>query len=200
VSRPKFFATPDAFRAWLEAHHERETELLVGFYRKDSGKPSITWPQSVDEALCFGWIDGKRQSIDEISYTIRFTPRKASSNWSAINVKRMAELIAAGRVSPAGLAAFERRAAARTGIYSYENRKSATLDPEFEREFRRNKKAWAYFEGETPSYRRLAIWWVITAKREETRRSRLATLIADSALGRRIPSQRPSPPRRSGSR
>jgi uncharacterized protein YdeI (YjbR/CyaY-like superfamily) len=190
VSKPKFFATPEAFRAWLDAHHERETECLVGFYKRGSGKPSITWPQSVDEALSFGWIDGKRQSIDEISYTIRFTPRKPRSNWSAINVKRMAVLIAQGRVRPMGLAAFEKRSAERTGIYAYENRKSATLDPEAEREFRRNKKAWAYFEAEAPSYRRLAIWWVVSAKREETRRSRLATLIDDSAQGRRIPSQR----------
>jgi uncharacterized protein YdeI (YjbR/CyaY-like superfamily) len=189
VSRPKFFATPEAFRAWFDAHHERETELLVGFYKKDSGKPSITWPESVDEALSFGWIDGKRQRVDELCYTIRFTPRNARSNWSAVNIKRIAELIAQGRVRPAGLAAFERRAPERTGIYSYENRKSAKLDPEAEREFRGNKKAWAYFEAEAPSYRTLAIWWVITAKREATRRSRLATLISDSARGQRIPGQ-----------
>ena len=190
MSRPRFFATPEAFRAWLDEHHERELECLVGFYMKDSGKPSITWPQSVDEALSFGWIDGKRKNIDDVSYSIRFTPRKATSNWSAVNVRRMAVLIAEGRVRPMGLAAFEKRAPSKTGIYSYENRKSAKLDPEAEREFRRNKKAWAYFEGEAPSYRRLAIWWVITAKREETRKSRLATLIADSARGQRIPSQR----------
>jgi len=190
VSRPKFFATPEAFRAWLDAHHEHETECLVGFYKRESKKPSITWPESVDEALSFGWIDGKRQRIDEVSYTIRFTPRKASSNWSAVNVKRMAVLIAEGRVRPMGMAAFEKRSAARTGIYAYENRKSAKLDPEAEREFRRNKKAWAYFEAQAPSYRQVAIWWVITAKREETRRSRLATLIDDSAHERRILSQR----------
>lgn len=190
MTRPKFFATPDAFRAWLDAHHEQEAECLVGFYRRESGKPSITWPESVDEALSFGWIDGKRQRIDAVSYTIRFTPRKPRSNWSAVNVRRMAVLIAEGRVRPMGLAAFEKRSAERTGIYAYENRKSAKLDPDFEREFRRNKKAWAYFEAEVPSYRQVAIWWVITAKREETRRSRLATLIDDSARGRRIPLQR----------
>ena len=183
MSRPKFFATPEAFRAWLDAHHEHETECLVGFYKRESKKPSITWPESVDEALSFGWIDGKRQRIDEVSYTIRFTPRKASSNWSAVNVKRMAVLIAEGRIRPMGLAAFEKRSAARTGIYAYENRKSAKLDPEAEREFRRNKKAWAYFEAQPPSYRTQATWWVISAKREETRASRLATLIADSANG-----------------
>jgi len=188
--RPLFFATPEMFRAWFEEHHESETELLVGFYKKDSGRASITWPESVDEALSFGWIDGKRKTIDEISYTIRFTPRKARSNWSAVNVKRMAVLIAEGRVRPMGLAAFELRVAERTGIYAYENRKSAKLDPDAEREFRRNKKAWGYFEAEAPSYRQQAIWWVITAKREETRRSRLATLIDDSARGRRIPHAR----------
>jgi uncharacterized protein YdeI (YjbR/CyaY-like superfamily) len=192
VSRPRFFATPEAFRVWLEEHHESETELLVGFYKRDSGKPSITWPQSVDEGLCFGWIDGVRKGIDEVSYTIRFTPRKARSNWSAINVKRIAELTALGRVRPAGLAAFEKRAAERTGIYSYENRKSAVLDKSAEQQFRRNKKAWAYFQAQAPSYRNLAIWWVVSAKKEETRRSRLATLISDSALGRKIPSQRPT--------
>jgi uncharacterized protein YdeI (YjbR/CyaY-like superfamily) len=192
VSRPRFFATPEAFRVWLEEHHESETELLVGFYKRDSGKPSITWPESVDEGLCFGWIDGVRKGIDEVSYTIRFTPRKARSNWSAINVKRIAELTALGRVRPAGLAAFEKRAAERTGIYSYENRKSAVLDKSAEQQFRRNKKAWAYFQAQAPSYRNLAIWWVVSAKKEETRRSRLATLISDSALGRKIPSQRPT--------
>jgi uncharacterized protein YdeI (YjbR/CyaY-like superfamily) len=192
VSRPRFFATPEAFRVWLEEHHESETELLVGFYKRDSGKPSITWPESVDQGLCFGWIDGVRKSIDEVSYTIRFTPRKARSNWSAINVKRIAELIALGRVRPAGLAAFEKRSAERTGIYSYENRKSAVLDKSAEQQFRRNKKAWAYFQAQAPSYRNLAIWWVVSAKKEETRRSRLATLISDSALGRKIPSQRPT--------
>jgi uncharacterized protein YdeI (YjbR/CyaY-like superfamily) len=190
VSRPRFFATPEAFRAWLEEYHEREAECLVGFYKKASGRASITWPESVDEALSFGWIDGKRKTIDDVSYTIRFTPRKASSNWSAINVKRMAVLIAQGRVRPMGLAAFEKRAPEKTGIYAYENRKSAKLDPEAEREFRRNKKAWAYFQAEAPSYRHQAIWWVITAKRAETRRSRLATLIADSARERRIPHAR----------
>ena len=187
----KFFATPEAFREWLNKNHESETELLVGFYKKDSGKPSITWPESVDEALSFGWIDGKRKTIDEISYTIRFTPRKATSNWSAVNVKRMAVLIAEGRVRPAGLAAWEKRAPEKTGIYSYENRKSAKLDPAAEREFRRNKKAWANFQAEAPSYRQLAIWWIVTAKREETRRSRLARLIDDSAHGRRILPARP---------
>lgn len=190
MTRPRFFATPDAFRAWLDANHERETELLVGFYMRDSGKPSITWPESVDEALSFGWIDGVRRNIDAVSYSIRFTPRKARSNWSAINVKRITALIALGRVRPAGLAAFEKRATERTGIYSYENRKSAVLTPDQERQFRRNKKAWAYFQAEAPYYRNLAIWWIVSAKKEETRRSRLATLISECALGRRIPSQR----------
>ena len=190
MSRLKFFATPEAFRAWLDEHHEREIECLVGFYKRDSGKPSMTWPESVDEALSFGWIDGVRRSIDDVSYCIRFTPRKATSTWSAINVKRMAVLVAQGRVRPAGLAAFEKRKPEKTGIYAYENRKSAKLDPEAEREFRRNKKAWAYFESQAPHYRHLAIFWVVSAKKPETRRARLATLISDSALGRKIPSQR----------
>jgi uncharacterized protein YdeI (YjbR/CyaY-like superfamily) len=192
MSRPRFFATPEAFRSWFEANHETETELLVGFYKRDSGRPSITWPESVDEALSFGWIDGIRRRIDETCYTIRFTPRKPRSNWSAINVKRMAELVAQGRVRQAGLAAFEKRAPARTGIYSYENRKAAVLEPQFEKALRQNKKAWAYFQAQAPSYQRICIWWIVSAKREETRRSRLATLIEDSAKGRKIPSQRPS--------
>jgi uncharacterized protein YdeI (YjbR/CyaY-like superfamily) len=190
VSRPRFFATPEAFRSWLDAHHERETELLVGFYKRDSGRPSVTWPESVDEALSFGWIDGIRRRVDEICYTIRFTPRKPRSNWSAINVKRMAELIAQGRARPAGLSAFEKRAPERTGIYSYENRQKAVLDPEAENALRQNKKAWAFFQAQAPSYRRLCIWWIVSAKKEATRRSRLATLIDDSANGRKIPSQR----------
>jgi uncharacterized protein YdeI (YjbR/CyaY-like superfamily) len=190
MTRPRFFATPEAFRAWLDEHHQHETELIVGFYMRDSGKPSITWPESVDEALSFGWIDGIRRNVDEVSYSIRFTPRKARSNWSAINCRRMAVLIAEGRVRPAGMAAFEQRAPERTGIYSYENRHKAVLEPDAETAFRKNKKAWAYFEDQAPSYRRIAIWWVVSAKREETRRSRLKTLIDDSAKGRKIPSQR----------
>jgi uncharacterized protein YdeI (YjbR/CyaY-like superfamily) len=185
-AKPTFFATPAAFRAWLEAHHARSTELLVGFYKRGSGKPSITWPESVDEALCFGWIDGVRRSIDDERYTIRFTPRKARSTWSAINIKRVAELTKLGRMQPAGIEAFARRAESRSQIYSYEQRAEAVLDDEFERTFRANRRAWEFFQGQPPWYRRTATHWVMTAKKEETRRKRLATLIADSANGNRI--------------
>jgi uncharacterized protein YdeI (YjbR/CyaY-like superfamily) len=183
---PTFFATPEAFRAWLAEHHDTHDELWVGFHKKDTGKPSITWPESVDEALCYGWIDGIRKSLGETSYVIRFTPRKPRRNWSAVNVARVAELTALGRMHPAGLAAFERRAPERTGIYAYEQRDQAALGPEQEQAFRAKKKAWAFFEQQPPSYRKLAIWWVVSAKREETRARRLATLIEDCAAGRRL--------------
>jgi uncharacterized protein YdeI (YjbR/CyaY-like superfamily) len=152
----RFFATPDDFRAWLAEHHETETELLVGFYKKGTGRPSVTWPESVDQALCFGWIDGVRRRLDEASYSIRFTPRKARSTWSAVNVKRMEELVEQGLAAPAGVAAFERRAEDRTAIYAYEQRRAARLDPDQERRLRANERAWAFFEAQPPSYRRTA--------------------------------------------
>jgi uncharacterized protein YdeI (YjbR/CyaY-like superfamily) len=183
---PIFFETPAEFRAWLEEHHADEAELLVGFHKKGSGRPSMTWPESVDQALCFGWIDGVRRGIDEHSYTIRFTPRKARSTWSVVNVKRAKELIDEGLMRPAGLAAFERRSEDRSGIYAYEQREEATLDRAAEKEFRANKKAWAFFSDQAPSYRRTATHWVIRAKKEETRRRRLKTLIEDSAAGRTL--------------
>jgi len=183
--RPKFFATPDAFRAWLAEHHETEPELLVGFYKRGSGKPSITWPESVDEALCFGWIDGVRRRIDDESYSIRFTPRRKGSTWSAINIKRATELKQFGRMHPAGLREFEARSDKKSGIYSYENA-PRTLPPEMEKPFRANKKAWTFFNEQPPWYRRVAIYWVTTAKKEETRARRLETLIRDSAEGRRL--------------
>jgi uncharacterized protein YdeI (YjbR/CyaY-like superfamily) len=183
---PIFFATPADFRGWLEAHHEAATEVLVGFHRKASGRPTMTWQEAVGEALCFGWIDGITRRIDEESYTIRFTPRRPSSNWSAVNVKRVGELTAAGLMRPAGMAAFERRSEAKSGVYSYEQRHEARLGPEQEREFRANDAAWRFFEAQPPGYRKIATWWVVSAKREETRRRRLATLIDDSANGRRL--------------
>ncbi len=183
---PTFFATPKAFRAWLEEHHETERELLVGFHKKGSGRPSITWPQSVDQALCFGWIDGVRRSIDAESYSIRFTPRQARSTWSAVNVKRVGELTAEGLMHLAGLAAFERRTDDRTAIYSHERRKEAKLDPEHERAFRADAGAWAWFQAQPPWYRRAATHWVVSAKREETRLRRLGQLIEDSAAGRTV--------------
>jgi uncharacterized protein YdeI (YjbR/CyaY-like superfamily) len=184
--QPLFFAKPEQFRAWLEKHPENTAELWVGFHKRDTGKPSLTWPQSVDEALCFGWIDGRRKSLGDTSYTIRFTPRLATSKWSTVNSRRIAELIAAGRVLPAGLAAFERRDPVKSGVYAYEQRLSAKLEPEAERRFRADQRAWAYFEAEAPWYRRLATYWVVSAKREETRERRLATLIDCSARGSRI--------------
>jgi uncharacterized protein YdeI (YjbR/CyaY-like superfamily) len=184
---PTFFATPDEFRAWLDKHHATESEVLVGFYKKGSGRPSITWPESVDQALCFGWIDGVRRRIDDESYTIRFTPRKARSTWSAVNVKRMKELVEAELVAPAGVAAFERRADDRTAIYSYEQRKAAQLEPEQEQRFKADERAWAFFEAQPPSYRRAATHWVTSAKREETRERRLTQLIEHSSAGRGVP-------------
>jgi uncharacterized protein YdeI (YjbR/CyaY-like superfamily) len=182
---PTFFPTPAAFRKWLEKHHDKETELLVGFYKKGSGHPSITWPESVDQALCFGWIDGVRRRIDDVSYSIRFTPRKAVSNWSAINIARVEELTKLGQMHASGLRAFERRREDKSAIYSYENARR-TLAPDDEKRFRTKKKAWAYFNAQAPWYQRVAIYWVTSAKREETRERRLATLIDDSANGRRI--------------
>jgi uncharacterized protein YdeI (YjbR/CyaY-like superfamily) len=157
----------------------------VGFHKKGSGTPSITWPESVDQALCFGWIDGVRKRIDETRYTIRFSPRRPRSTWSLINVNRIKELIAQKRVSAAGLQAFEARETKKTGLYSYENR-PAELDEAFARTFRRNKAAWAFFQAQPPSYRKLANWYVASAKKEETRQKRLARLIADSAARKRI--------------
>ena len=183
--RPRYFATAAAFRRWLEENHATAAELLVGFRKVDSGKPSMTWKESVDEALCFGWIDGIRRRIDHESYSIRFTPRRPRSIWSAINTRRVAELDAEGRMAPAGLAAFRARDPARTELYSYEARHQA-LAPELEAELRAHASAWRYFQDEAPWYRRTASHWVMSAKKEETRRSRMATLVADCAAGRRI--------------
>lgn len=184
---PTFFATPADFRAWLEAHHAESQELWVGYYKKDSGQPSLTWPESVDEALCFGWIDGIRNSIDEVSYAIRFTPRKADSTWSMVNIKRVEELTALGLMRPAGLAAFEKRAKEKSGIYAYEQQQAAELSQTQAAQIQANPAAWEFFQAQAPSYRKAAVWWVVSAKKEETRQKRLATLIADSAQGRTIP-------------
>jgi len=183
--KPTFFAAPAAFRRWLEKNHEKAAELLVGFYKKDSGKPSITWPESVDEALCFGWIDGIRRRIDDVSYSIRFTPRRRGSIWSAVNIRRATELSKQGLMSPAGLRAFEARDEKKSATYSYENRPRA-LAPEYEKRFRANKKAWEYWTAQPPGYRRLITYWVMEAKKDETRERRIATLIADCAAGRRV--------------
>jgi uncharacterized protein YdeI (YjbR/CyaY-like superfamily) len=178
-----FFATPADFRVWLEKNHAREQELSVGFYKKDSGKPSITWPESVDAALCYGSIDGVRNSIDAVSYRIRFTPRKPTSTWSAVNVKRVAELTKLGLMCPAGAKAFAARKGDKTGIYAYEQRKNAKLNPAHEKQFRANKKAWEFFQSQPAWYRRTAAYRVVSAKQEATRQKRLAELIKDSGAG-----------------
>jgi uncharacterized protein YdeI (YjbR/CyaY-like superfamily) len=183
---PLFFATPADFRRWLTEHHESARELWVGFHKTGSGRPSITWPESVDEALCVGWIDGVRKRIDEESYKIRFTPRKATSTWSAVNIKRMAELTSQGRVLPAGLQAFEKRSEKKSGIYAYEQRGAAKLDEAAEQQFQAEKAAWEYFQAQPPWYRKTATWWVVSAKKEETRQRRLTVLIEASAEGRAI--------------
>jgi uncharacterized protein YdeI (YjbR/CyaY-like superfamily) len=184
---PTTFERPQDFRAWLEQHHDTEPELWVGYHKKGTGKPSMTWPESVDEALCFGWIDGIRKRIDAERYMIRFTPRRARSIWSAVNIGRVAALTEEGRMRPAGAAAFAARREDRSGIYSYEQRERAKLDPAFEKRFRTKKRAWASFEAMPASYRQAAIRWVMTAKKEETRERRLATLMEASAAGRRVP-------------
>jgi len=181
---PTFFKTPADFCKWLKQNHASNAELVVGYYKKDSGKPSMTWPQSVDEALCFGWIDGVRRSLGEDAYTIRFTPRKPTSTWSAINIARVKVLGDEGRMAPAGLKAFAARSEKKSVIYAYEQ-KAAELDPVSLKRFRKNKAAWDFFRAQPPGYRKQMIWRIMSAKREETRLKRLERLIADSAQGRR---------------
>ncbi len=181
-----YFSSPAELGAWLERHHESESELWLGYWKKATGKPSLTWSQAVDEALCYGWIDGIVRRVDDERHIQRFTPRKPSSNWSAVNIAKVEQLRAAGRMRPAGEAAFARRRADRSGVYSYEQRKDPQLEPEQERRFRANAAAWEYFMAQPPSYRRPALWWVVSAKRPETRERRLATLIEDSAARRTL--------------
>ncbi len=184
--KPKFFPSPSAWCAWLEEHHQKHEELWVGFYKVGSGKPSITWPEAVDGALCFGWIDGVRKSLDESSYVIRFTPRRPKSMWSAVNIKRVAELRTLGLMREPGVQAFEQRTGNRSEIYAYEQRMGAKLGAAYEKKFRANRKAWKYFQAQPPWYRRTASWRVISAKKEETRLKRLAQLIDDSEHERPI--------------
>ena len=179
------FPAASAFREWLERHHATDREVWVGYYRKGVDKPSITYREAVDEALCFGWIDGIGYRVDDEAHTNRFTPRTRRSNWSSVNVRRVGELLAEGRMHPAGIAAFEARTPERTGVYSYENR-PADLPEEYATLFRGDEAAWAWWQAQTPSYRRAATWWVVSAKQEATRLRRLEQLIADSAAGRRI--------------
>jgi len=184
--KPTFFRTPADFRAWFAKHHLAVPELLVGFYKKESGRASITWPESIDEALCAGWIDGVRRRIDDESYSIRFTPRRKGSIWSAINIRRVKVLTAEGRMLPAGLAAFNARTSKKSGIYSYEQRHRARLEPALDKQLRASQKAWTFFSAQPPGYRRQMIWWVATAKQPATRRTRLERLIKASAAGKRL--------------
>ncbi len=183
---PTFFATPSAFGTWLRANGSTALELVVGFYKKDSGCPSITWPESVDEALCVGWIDGIRRRIDASAYSIRFTPRKKTSSWSAVNIGRVQVLIAEGRMRPAGLAAFTARREAASAIYAYEQPAAVALSAAEAAQFRAKPKAWRFFESQAPSYQKRMLWQIVSAKRPETRAKRLAALIAASATGERL--------------
>jgi uncharacterized protein YdeI (YjbR/CyaY-like superfamily) len=182
----RLFSTPAEFRAWLVENHATATEIGVVLHRKASGMPSMTWSEAVDQALCFGWIDSIARRLDQTSRVQRFTPRRPKSNWSAVNIAKVAELKAEGLMTPAGLAAFARREEARSGVYSYENRHLAALDPEREARFRADSGAWEFFSRQPPSYRQTSIYWVMNAKREETRSKRLEGLIDASAQGRRL--------------
>jgi uncharacterized protein YdeI (YjbR/CyaY-like superfamily) len=182
---PKFFATPTLFRQWLQRNHESVAELWVGFRKKSTGRASITWPESVDQALCFGWIDGIRKSIDEESYMIRFTPRRRGSVWSAVNTRRAHELIELGLMQPAGARAFAERDEEKTKQYSFE-RDNVELSESQLKQFRANRKAWRFWQAQPPSYRRTVTWWVTSAKQEPTRERRLTRLIAESEAGRRL--------------
>jgi uncharacterized protein YdeI (YjbR/CyaY-like superfamily) len=184
---PRFFETPAEWRSWLAEHHATESEVLVGFHRRASGLPCITWQESVLEALCFGWIDGVRRGLDETSYTVRFTPRKPRSIWSKVNIAHAERLIAEGRMEPAGLAAFEARTAERSGVYSFEGDGAVELPPEYAPALDADRDAAAFFAAQARWYRRAAVHWVRSAKREETRQRRLAQLVESSAAGRRVP-------------
>src|SRR5215469_4200346 len=180
-----FFLSPPELRNWLEQNHKKQTELWVGFYKKESGRPTVTYSEALEEALCFGWIDGVRRSVDVQAYAVRFTPRKAKSKWSALNVERVRNLIAADHIHPAGLKAFE-SATDNSRVHSYEERNAAKLAERDEKTFHANKAAWEFFQSRPPGYRRTTIFWVTSAKKEVTRQKRLATLIAVSACGKVI--------------
>jgi uncharacterized protein YdeI (YjbR/CyaY-like superfamily) len=183
--KPKHFTSAADFRAWLAANHASTTELWVGFYKKDSGKGGLTYPEALDEALCFGWIDGIRKRVDDVRFTQRFTPRKPRSNWSLVNIRHVGRLKKAGRMAPAGLKAFAARTPAKSGVYSFEN-KPRELSPSLKRQFNAAPAAWNFFQQQPPGYRRVASFWVMSAKQAETRQRRLARLIADSGQGRRL--------------
>ena len=184
---PVFFDRPEAFRAWLARYAHTASELVVGFHKVGSGRAHMTWPESVDEALCVGWVDGVRKRIDEHAYQIRFTPRKPTSIWSTINIERVRVLSDEGRMTPAGLAAFAHRREAKSRTYAYEQSGPVALAPADEARFRRQKAAWAFFEAQPPRYRKRVVWRIVSAKRQDTRDKRLATLIEASARGERVP-------------
>jgi len=183
---PHFFITPAEFRKWLDKNHDKESELLVGFYKTNTGRPTITWPQSVDQALCYGWIDGVRKSRDEESYTIRFTPRKPTSIWSAINIDKIEKLLKEGLVKPAGIAAYKKRTESKSRVYSHERTEDAVLPAEMEKEFKANAPAWEFFMKQAPSYRKMVLHLIVSAKQEKTRRSRFEKLLTASAEGKRL--------------
>ncbi|SEH38866.1 Uncharacterized conserved protein YdeI, YjbR/CyaY-like superfamily, DUF1801 family [Chryseobacterium culicis] len=185
VMKPTFFSTKEAFREWLQKHHENEKELLAGFYKTGSGKPSMSWSESVDQALCFGWIDGVRRSIDHESYSIRFTPRKPSSIWSNINIKKVEELTRAGLMTSAGQKAFELRKEDKSGIYSHE-KEAIFLDQAYQKQFMNDPAAWDFFESQAPSYKKVVIHWIMSAKQEKTRLSRLGKVIDISKQSKRL--------------
>ncbi len=183
---PTFFDSPRAWRAWLADHHDSATELVVGFHKKHTGRPAMTWSESVDQAICFGWIDGVRRSLGDDAYTIRFTPRKPTSIWSRVNIAKVERLRAEGLMAPAGLEAFAQRTDAKSGVYSFERDEEAKLDPAFEERLRANRAASDFFDRQPAGYRRTALHWVVSAKKAETRTRRLETLIDDSAAGLRL--------------
>lgn len=182
MQEPTFFSTQELFREWLESNHEKETELIVGYYKVKSGFPSMTWSQSVDQALCFGWIDGVRRSIDEHAYQIRFTPRKKGSIWSPVNLEKIETLTKQGLMQKAGIEAFKNRPPAKPYDYAF-RKKDLKLPGDFERQFQENEKAWDYFQALAPSYKQLSIHWVVSAVQEKTKIKRLTELIASSELG-----------------
>jgi uncharacterized protein YdeI (YjbR/CyaY-like superfamily) len=186
TTSPRFFATSAAFRAWLQANAATASELLVGFHKVDSGRPSMSWPESVDEALCVGWIDGVRKRIDDDSYQIRFTPRKPTSIWSAVNIAKFQKLVAEGRMTPAGAKAFSHRSEKKSAVYAFEQAATAELSAQEVGAFKRDRAAWTFFEATPPSYRKVILHWITTAKKPETRASRLAKLVQACAAGERL--------------
>lgn len=183
---PHFFATPDDFRKWLDKNHEKETELLVGFYKVGSGKPSMTWPESVDQALCYGWIDGVRRSLGEDAYSIRFTPRRPGSIWSAVNIDKMENLLKKNLVKQAGIAAYGKRTENKSRIYAFEQKEDPKLSDTMEKEFKANKTAWDFFMKQAPSYRKQMIHRIVSAKQEKTQKSRFEKLVSTSSEGKRV--------------